>query len=271
MSPLVTYAIPAFIILLVLEGVVTTRRQMQAFAARDTATSLAMGLGSVAVNLGWKLVLFGMMGWVHERAAFELGNGPAPWVALFLLEDLTYYWFHRTHHEVRILWASHVVHHSSRRYNLATALRQTWTPMSGDWLWIPLAFLGFAPVMILTQKSISLLYQFWIHTETITTLPRPIELVCNTPSHHRVHHASNQQYLDRNYAGILIVWDRLFGTFAPEVEAPVYGLTKNIDTYNPLRVATHEYVAIARDVARATSWAERLGRVVRGPGWQPAA
>ena len=200
----------------------------------------------------------------------NVGTGWPAWVALFFLEDLSYYVFHRVHHESRFFWASHVVHHSSQRYNLSTALRQTWTPMTGIAFWAPLALLGFHPWMVLTEMSVSLLYQFWIHTEAIDRLPRPVELVFNTPSHHRVHHASNPQYLDRNYAGILIVWDRLFGTFEPEVERPVYGLTTNIATYNPARIAFHEFAAIFRDVRAATCWRDRLGHAFFGPGWRPA-
>ena len=173
---------------------------------------------------------------------------------LFFAEDFTYYVFHRTSHECRFFWASHVVHHSSQRYNLGTALRQTWTGGISFsfifWLWLPL--IGFPPIMIMTMQAISLLYQFWIHTELIRTLG-PLEAFFNTPSHHRVHHASNLRYLDRNHAGTLIIWDRLFGTFEPEdaAEPPIYGLTRNIDTYNPVRIAFHEWWDIARDLRSA--------------------
>ena len=155
------------------------------------------------------------------------------YVLLFFADDLAYYWFHRVHHEVRVFWASHVVHHSSQHYNLSTALRQTWTPMTALPFWAPLALLGFAPWMILTQLAISLIYQFWIHTERVKKLPAPFEFFFNTPSHHRVHHGANEVYLDRNYGGILIIWDRIFGTFQGETERPVYGLTQNIRTFRP--------------------------------------
>ena len=188
-----------------------------------------------------------------------------------MLEDLVFYWYHRTHHTVRVFWASHVVHHSSQRFNLSTALRQSWTPFTALPFWLPLALLGFAPWMILLQQSISLLYQFFLHTERIGKLWAPAEFVFNTPSHHRVHHASNAAYLDRNYGGVLIVWDRLFGTFAAEREPAVYGLTKNIRTFNPLRVATHEFVAMARDLAWVRRGRDAVGVVFGRPGWQPAA
>jgi sterol desaturase/sphingolipid hydroxylase (fatty acid hydroxylase superfamily) len=201
----------------------------------------------------------------------DLGAGALGWLAAVAGWDLIYYWNHRFMHEVRALWAIHVVHHSSERYNLSTALRQ---PVAESLiLSVPyglLALLGVRPGVIETARGINLLYQYWIHTETIRSLG-PLEQVLNTASHHRVHHGSQRQYLDRNHGSILIVWDRLFGTFEPEGERVVYGLTKNIDTYNPLRIASHEYAAIAHDVATARTWRDRVAHVVRGPGWQSAA
>ncbi len=170
-------------------------------------------------------------------------------------------------HEVRGMWAIHVVHHSSERYNLSTALRQPVADVLG--VWVPyglLARVGIRPALISQARGINLLYQYWIHTDAIRTIG-PGEEVLNTPSHHRVHHGSNQQYLDRNHGSILIVWDRLFGTFQREEDTVVYGLTKNIETYNPVRVAGHEYADIVRDIAHSTNWHDRLSFVLRGPGW----
>ena len=172
---------------------------------------------------------------------------------------------------IRVLWASHVVHHSSQRFNLSTALRQTWTGFTGYLFYIPLILAGVHPGVLAMLSSVSLLYQFWIHTERIGTMWRWFEAVFNTPSHHRVHHASQGSYLDRNFAGILIVWDRAFGSFEPEAERPVYGLTTNITTYNPLRVAFHEYAAIWQDLRSTASFREKLGFLFRSPGWQPAS
>ena len=162
-----------------------------------------------------------------------------------------------------------MVHHSSRHFNLSTALRQDWSPFTGTLFWAPMA-LFFEPWMIFLAISWSLLYQFTLHTEAVDRYPRPVELVFNTPSHHRVHHGSQEQYLDKNYAGILIVWDRIFGTFEPEREPVRYGLTTNIETFNPVKVAYHEWIDIARDVRRAGNWRDRLGYMFKGPGWQPA-
>ncbi|ORV53811.1 C-5 sterol desaturase [Mycolicibacter engbaekii] len=274
MFDLIAHAIPVFVLCLILEAVSFAVRpddDERGYELRDTGTSLAMGIGNVIINIGWKLAVLAIFSAAYLLAPVHLpAANPLTWIALFVADDFAYYWYHRTHHTVRVFWASHVVHHSSRHYNLSTALRQTWTPFTSVPFWILLAFAGFAPWMILLQQSVSLLYQFFIHTERVDKLWRPIEFVFNTPSHHRVHHGANPSYLDKNYGGILIVWDRLFGTFEPENEPAVYGLTKNIDTFNPLRVATHEYVAIWRDLKTARSWRAVLGHLFRGPGWQPA-
>ena len=188
---------------------------MAGYDVRDTATSLSMGLGNLVINLGWKLVvLVDLHGHLRADPAAVPSDAWWAWVLLFFADDLAYYWFHRVSHEVRVFWASHVVHHSSQHYNLSTALRQTWVPMTYFPFWLPLALIGIPPWMIILEQSISLVYQFGIHTERVGRLWRPLEFVFNTPSHHRVHHGANEQYLDRNYGGILIIWDRLFGSFA---------------------------------------------------------
>jgi sterol desaturase/sphingolipid hydroxylase (fatty acid hydroxylase superfamily) len=267
------YAIPFFVLLLAVEWL--SYRQVHdhdlvGYEARDTGTSLAMGLGNVTINVAWKLAVVAVYAALYELTPLRL---PADawwvWVLLFFLDDLAYYWFHRVSHESRLFWASHVVHHSSQHYNLSTALRQTWVPMTYLPFWLPLPLLGFEPWMVLLAQSWSLIYQFWIHTERVRRLPRALEAVLNTPSHHRVHHGANDVYLDRNYGGILIAWDRLFGTYVPEGERVRYGLTKNIQTFNPVHVAFHEYVALWRDVRRARSWRTRFALAYHGPGWQP--
>jgi sterol desaturase/sphingolipid hydroxylase (fatty acid hydroxylase superfamily) len=273
MIPAVLYAVPAFLLLIVVEALsyrFAPDDDERGYELRDTTTSLSMGLGSQVIGFPWKLATVGIYAALWTVAPVHLSPGHwATWVLLFLADDLAYYWFHRLHHEVRVLWASHVVHHSSVFYNLSTALRQSWTPMTSLPFWLPLALLGIPPWMIFLQQSVSLLYQFFLHTERVGVLPRPVEWLFNTPSHHRVHHGSNTEYLDRNYGGILIVWDRLFRSFEPERATVRYGLTKNIGTYNPLRVATHEFAAIWADARAARSWRHRLGYVFGRPGWQP--
>jgi sterol desaturase/sphingolipid hydroxylase (fatty acid hydroxylase superfamily) len=269
-SNLVLYSIPIFIISMVLEGM-WARHHPEAvgYENRDTAASLSMGLLNVIVSGAAKFLSIPFFALLYQHRFANLGQ-PAmwwSWLALVFLEDHSYYWFHRMHHEVRFLWAAHVNHHSSRRYNLSTALRQTLlTPFTGPIFWAPLALLGYPPWMILTAQAWSLLYQFWLHTEAIGRLG-PLEWFMNTPSHHRVHHGKNVQYLDRNHAGIFIIWDRLFGTFEPEDERVIYGLTKDITSYNPLVIGFHEVIAIARDVDRAPTLHGKLGYIFAPPGW----
>ena len=202
-----------------------------------------------------------------KRVLPDLGNGPLALGAAILGWDFIYYWNHRFMHETRFMWAIHVVHHSSEKYNLSTALRQTWADSLG--LFVPyglLSLLGIRPEVIETSRQINLIYQYWIHTDAIRTIG-PLEEVLNTASHHRVHHGVNKQYLDKNHGSILILWDRLFGTFEREDEPVVYGLTSNINTFNPLRIAAHEHDQIRKDVAAADNWHDRLSYIFRGPGW----
>lgn len=269
----VTLAVPFFILAIFLEIIVGRLGWAHAdYEPRDTFTSLTMGLGSSVAGLATGGLIFAASLWVYEHRLFNIPlTAIWAWVLLFLLEDLTYYWFHRLSHERRFWWASHVNHHTSQHYNLSTALRQTWTGgAAGTWLlWLPLSLLGFPPAMVAIQKGVSLVYQFWIHTEAVGRLPRWVEAVFNTPSHHRVHHARNPRYLDRNYAGILIIWDRLFGTFQAELddEPCRYGVVKNLATFNPIRVAFHEWIAMGRDVFAARSPREVVGYVFGPPGW----
>ena len=275
MAEVLYYAIPFFVLLLVLEYL--SFRQVRAenegligYETRDTRTSLTMGLGNVVINVGWKFVVLAAYVAIYELTPLRLSPDDWwVWVLLFFADDFSYYWFHRVSHESRAFWASHVVHHSSEHYNLSTALRQTWVPMTyfPFWLWMPAV--GFEPWMVLLAQAWSLIYQFWIHTEKIRKLPSWFEAIFNTPSHHRVHHGVNEQYLDRNYGGILIIWDRMFGTYEPEGERVRYGLTTQLHTFRPVRVAFHEYVAMWHDMRRAPRWRDKLGVVFHGPGWTP--
>lgn len=268
----VLWSIPAFVLLTVVEMVSYRLRpdgNAAGYTVRDTATSLTMGLGSLVFDLLWKIPIVAVYTAVYTLTPLRI---PVLWWTVLLLvvaHDFCYYWSHRGHHMVRVLWACHVVHHSSRRFNLSTALRQPWTSLTVWPFYLPLIALGVHPALLAFLSSANLVYQFWVHTERVGKLPAPVEYVFNTASHHRVHHASQGSYLDRNFGGIFILWDRMFGTFTPETERCDYGLTKNIDTYNPLRVATHEYAAIARDLRGAAGWRERTGYLLRNPGWQP--
>src|ERR1039458_2718082 len=251
------------------EGLPVTGRDRRRAVARQITSAggcAAIVMGGVAVTTTWASRTTPQRLWRH-RFLPDWGTGLLALTSAIVGWDFIYYWNHRFMHESRYMWAVHVVHHSSEHYTLSTALRQPIAEALGTFLpYGALCLLGIAPELITTARGVNLLYQFWIHTETIDRLGPP-EAVLNTPSHHRVHHGSNSHYLDRNLGSILIVWDRLFGTFEPEDQRAVYGLTKNIDTFNPGRIVTHEYADMLRDVARATSWGERLSYVLRGPGW----
>ena len=233
---------------------------------RRVSGPVAVGTGALATTTWFASRTSPLRMWEkgNER---DLGGGPLAWLAAIVGWDLIYYWNHRLMHEVRWMWAIHVPHHSSERYNLSTALRQPVADVLGAF--VPyglLARLGVRPGLIEQARGVNLIYQYWIHTDAIRTIGWGEE-VLNTPSHHRVHHGSNPKYLDRNHGSILILWDRLFGTFQREEEPVVYGLTKNIETYNPVTIATHELRDILRDVSHSTSWRDRLSFVLRGPGW----
>ena len=265
------YAIPVFVALIAAE-IAWARRSghRRAYETRDTAVSLALGLGSTVAGAAAAGMVAAALVWAHAAAPLEIGWSWWAWPLCFVLDDLAYYWFHRTAHRIRWFWAAHVNHHSSQHYNLSTALRQTWTgfiALSFAFR-LPLAAIGFEPGMILTCAAFNLIYQFWIHTEAIGRLPRWFEAVMNAPSHHRVHHATNACYLDRNYAGTFIVWDKLFGTFEPERAAePIrYGLVHQLGSFNLFRAVFHEWAAIARDLVRAP-WQHKLSYLWREPGW----
>jgi sterol desaturase/sphingolipid hydroxylase (fatty acid hydroxylase superfamily) len=270
---IVNFAVPGFILAILVELLWIKRTGRGGrYESMDALTSLLMGAGNVAVGIVLGFVTWGFYVWLWDYRLFDLGT--AWWVVAlcFVLDDLRYYWVHRFGHRIRWVWASHVNHHSSQHYNLTTALRQTWTGTFTAMMVLsaPLILLGFHPAMVLFAGGLNLIYQFWIHTEAIDKFPRWIEAVMNTPSHHRVHHGRNARYLDANYAGVFIVWDKLFGTFVPELaEEPVeYGLVENLGTFNPLRVAFHEWIGLFRDVfGRGLSLRERFLYAFAPPGW----
>lgn len=296
----VLFAVPFFLLMLVLEwgaarrlrhlesdrteqiratmpetetGAETGRPARGAYHRADAWASLSMGLVSVATTAAWKAL--GLFGYAAAYAYLAPWHLPSTawytWVIAILGVDLLFYTYHRMAHRIRVVWATHQAHHSSEYFNYATALRQKWNNSGEILMWLPLPLLGVPPWMVFFSFSLNLIYQFWVHTERVDKLWRPIEFVFNTPSHHRVHHGRDPEYLDKNYAGILILWDRMFGTFAPEVFRPHYGLTKPVNTFNIWKLQTHEYVAIARDVRAARGLRARLGYIFGPPGWAPAS
>ncbi len=242
------------------------------YDAKDALTSIAMGAGYAITTFLWGALGFGIVVAAYQVRIFTFDLSVWSFLLCFVIDDMRFYWLHRLSHRSRWFWAYHVAHHSSEHFNLSTALRQPWTFALTGYVvwWAPLAFIGFHPALIAFCAAVNLIFQFFLHTEAVGRLHPWFEAVFNTPSHHRVHHAANARYLDANYGGTLIVWDRLFGTFVPEIEreAPRYGLVKNIATFNPVRVAFDEYVGIARDMAapRLTP-RERIAYVFAPPGW----
>jgi len=267
----VDYAVPGFILLVLIEMIVAWVKDRRRYEPKDTLTSLALGTGSSVAGALTAGLLYGLATWLWQFRLFTIGYAWYWFVICFVIDDFAYYLFHRSAHRVRWFWASHVIHHSSQHYNLSTALRQTWTGfISIAFLFrLPLFLIGFPPAMVFFVGGLNLIYQFWIHTEVIGRMPRWFEAVMNTPSHHRVHHATNPRYLDRNYAGVFIVWDKWLGSFEPERDddAPRYGIVKNLGSFNLLWAAFHEWVGIAKDVWAAPGLRAKLGYLVMPPGW----
>ena len=265
------WAIPLFFSLILIEAYIDYRDKRELYLGKDFVASISMGLGSLFVNAAMKTLAFIAYSFIHQYAIIKNIEWQWwAWVVVFFADDFTFYWHHRLSHEVRVLWAAHINHHSSQKMNLGTALRQSWAEQLYKyiwWLWLPL--LGFEPLMIFVMMSFSLIYQFFQHTELVRKLPKPIEFIFNTPSHHRAHHAVNPRYLDQNHAGILIIWDRLFGTFAEEIEddKPVYGITTNIDSYNIFYIASHEHQNLWKDLKNAPNFKDKLKYIFNPPGW----
>ncbi len=270
-----TLAAPLFVLAVIWEWwAVKSGHAKGRYETPDAITSMAMGLGNVIVNTATGVVSLWLMMLLWPFRVMEI---PVTWwsfLIVFVVYDFIYYWKHRFAHRIRWFWMEHVTHHSSTHYNLTTALRQPWFgPFTGLILlsW-PLVLLGFHPTFIFFSGGLNLVYQFWIHTEAIDRMPRWFEAIFNTPSHHRVHHATNPRYLDANYAGVFITWDKVFGSFVPELERdkPNYGIVKPIKGYNPFWVAFHELVGLVRDCAsdgfKPLTW---FKRAANGPGWSP--
>ncbi|MCF8471092.1 MAG: sterol desaturase family protein [Parvibaculum sp.] len=241
------------------------------YKLKDGFCSVSMGIAyALSIALAAGVVLAGLY-WVQRFAVLDLDwtSSAVLILAAYLVIDFLFYAYHRTVHEVRLGWAAHVNHHSSRYFNGGTALRSSFVEAWIEPFWlVPAVLLGIDPVMAIALLSLNHLYQYWIHTRFIGKLG-PLEWVMNTPSHHRVHHASNIQYCDRNYAGTFIVWDRLFGTFEKEVEEPVFGIRHQLETYNPVKATFHEWIGLGRDIRAARSLRAIAGHLFQPPGWTP--
>ena len=271
---IISLATPVFFLLIAIEWLVARHRGEVAYRGNDTVASLGLGVMSQIVGVFTKLFTIGIYAWVYNHAALlhlPAGN-VLVWVGALLAYDFLYYWLHRAGHEVNILWAAHVVHHQSEQYNLSTALRQTGSGFLLGWLfYLPLAIVGVPVEVFVVVALIDLLYQFWIHTGQIRKLGW-FDRVFASPSNHRAHHAVNDRYLDRNYGGILILWDRMFGSFVEEDDRdpPVYGTRSPLRSFNPLWANAEVYWATARDAWHARRWRDKLQVWLRPPGWRPA-
>ncbi len=272
-AQIIVLATPVFLALIGLELAVGLARGRNTYRLHDAMASIGLGMLSQVVALFTKLLNIGLYAAVAGSIALVQlpADSPVVWIAALLLYDLLYYWKHRFGHRVALGWAAHVVHHQSEDYNLSTALRQTSTGWLCDWLfYLPMALLGFPPLVFAVVAMVDLLYQYWVHTQQIGRLGWFDRWFCS-PSNHRVHHAVNDAYLDKNYGGILILWDRLFGTFAEErdEEPCVYGTRAPLRSYNPLWANLEVYAALARDAWHARSWADKLRVWFKPPGWRP--
>jgi len=271
---IITWATPFFFVLIAIEFIVARLRGRRAYRSNDSINSIGLGVMSQIAGVFMKLLTLGIYAWcVQHLAWFALPAGSLwVWISGLLLYDFLYYWLHRMGHEVNILWAAHVVHHQSEEYNLSTALRQTSTGGLLGWIfYLPMALLGYPLEVFVVIALIDLLYQFWVHTEQIGKLGWFDRVFCS-PSNHRAHHATNDRYLDHNYGGILIVWDRLFGTFVEEdeLDRPVYGTRSPLRSWNPLWANAEVYAAAALDAWHAQRWRDKLQLWFRRPGWRPA-
>ena len=271
-TKLLGYGIAVFFFLMIAEMLWTRRRNRNAYEFRDTAASMLVGFISLftgALVAGTNLVVSLS---AYELRLFNIGWTWEAMVVCFFVTDLTYYISHRIAHERRFWWASHVVHHSSQHFNGSTALRQSWTELFGIGMWItlPLFFIGFPIAMVFFFRGVTAVYQLWVHTEQVKTIG-PFEWILNTASHHRVHHSTNPQYIDSNHGGFLIIWDRMFGTFAAEdkIDPCQYGITSNLGTFNLFRIAFHEWIAMGQDVIKARSLRDAFWYMFGAPGWSP--
>jgi len=265
-------AIPVFFLLIGIELVLSRLLARDSYRLNDSFSDLACGVLQQLLGVFLKTALFAGYAWLYaSHRLLEIPLDAAwAWVLCFVGHDFLYYWFHRASHELGAFWAAHVVHHQSEEFNLSVALRQGALQPAVSWIfYLPLAFLGFPPVMFLAVSSFDTLYQFWIHTRLVSRLG-PLEWVLNTPSHHRVHHGRNPCYIDRNHGGTLIVWDRLFGTFAREEEEPVYGVTRPVASFNPLWANVHYWLELWDVARRARRPLDKLRVLWSRPGWRPA-
>lgn len=267
MPQLILYAAPFFIFFILLEWVLILREHKK-YPSRNTWASLGVGIGTLTVDFIAKSALVAAVFYLCSFSFFKLGTQWYIWVLCVIVIDFCTYIGHRLGHGFRFFWASHVPHHSPQVYNLSVGIRLSWLQHLKVFVFAPVPLLGFDPMMILVCYQATVIYQFWIHTELIGKLGW-IEWIFVTPSNHRVHHAVNPQYINKNFGAVLIIWDRMFGTYEPEAEKPVYGITRQLNSYNPFVITFHEFADLVRDIRKTKNWKHRWNYLFKQPGWQP--
>lgn len=265
------FVIPVFFILMGIEYWYGKRKGKKFYRFNDTITNLNLGVGNQIVSLLTKGLLLGVFVWIYQHLAiFEIPNNWFTFIACLVFHDFLYYWAHRWGHTINFFWGAHVVHHQSEDFNLGVALRQSWFhTLIAAFIFFPLPILGFSLTQFVLAAGIATLYQFWIHTEAIPKLPKWFEFIFNTPSHHRVHHARDPKYIDKNYGAIFIIWDRIFGTFRVEEEKPTYGITKQIESWNPTWANFHYYLEMKESASKMKNWKDKIRLIFARPGWRP--
>lgn len=266
LSPTVI-AIPVFALLIAIEAWHVRRENLSEFDSKDTWTNIFIGFASVVWAALFATVTSFFFLWTYQYAPFKMPmDAWWAWILLLFVDDFAYYWFHRISHEVRFFWNFHVVHHSSNQYNFSVAVRQSWFSGLAHWVfYVPVALFGFPLWAFVTMHGLNLIYQFWIHTKLVNKLPSFFEYILNTPSHHRVHHGVNNPYLDKNYGGIFIFWDRMFGSFVEETEEVRFGITKPLTSYNPLWINTHAWFEMYESIKQQKSFAGKLRCIFGSP------
>ena len=252
----IVFAVPVMLSLVFLEWFISWRQNRDIYDGKDTLAAATIGIGNLIISALIKVGIFFLVVIFYNISPFRIPPTWWSYIICFVFLDLARYWAHRIAHEQRFWWATHVTHHNSKKYNFSVSFRLSWTQHIKIVFFLPVVMMGFDPFVFFICHQIAVLYQFWIHTEYIRKLPAPIEFFFTTPSHHRVHHATNAEYIDKNYGSTFIIWDRMFGTFQPEGEQAIYGITKNVDTYNPVTLVFHEWVDIVKDVFKARSLRE---------------
>jgi sterol desaturase/sphingolipid hydroxylase (fatty acid hydroxylase superfamily) len=265
-------AIPIYFLLIGIELIVHRIQAVKSYRLNDAITNINCGVTSQVTGAFMKVLSIGIYTFIFEKfKVFDLQSSALLWIGAFIAYDFCYYWAHRMSHQVNLFWGGHSVHHQSEEYNLSVALRQSSTQTIWTFLfYMPMALLGVNPIILVSVSGFNLLYQFWIHTESIDRLPKWFEFIFNTPSHHRVHHARNPKYIDKNHAGTFIIWDKMFGTFMQEEERPIYGITKNLNSWNPVWANMAHYSDMISDIKSIPKLSDRVRYIFAKPGWLPS-